>query len=137
MRDLEENASVVRNADHSEQPAIDEVGRLSGRWNIDQVEPIHAKNVASQVPRRNGQPLRAVQAMLDVRVKLPAFDVPDHHDPAVSNSTKSVPHRSFSVNATGLASQIRTPEASNKNDLHQLHPGRGQKDTAPILRKRR
>ena len=100
MRDLEQNASVVLNADHGEQPAIYEIGRLSGRVQLAQIETIHVKNVASQVPRRNGQPLRAVKTMLNIRVQLPTFDVPDHPDSVVPNSLESVPRSSFRVNRT-------------------------------------
>ncbi len=124
MRELEENASVVRNADHSEQFAIDELGRLSARGQIGQVEPIHAENVASQVPRGDGQPLRAVHAMLNVRVKLPTFDVPDHPDSVVSKSPESVPRSSLRVNRGICPKPATRMKAPRKQPLPHSYLGR-------------
>ncbi|WP_152984405.1 hypothetical protein [Stenotrophomonas terrae] len=121
MRELEPQRAVGANAGHREQLIFNVTRRLQRGVEMDRVVSMNHKNILSQMPRRDRRLAGAFHPVLNVGVKLPAIDVPDHPDSVVSNSLESVPRSSFRVNRTVCPKRAMRMKRPPKRPLPQSY----------------
>lgn len=78
MRDLEAQRAVRVYAAHRKELIFNVARRLSRATEMDRVETMHNEEVLSQMPGRDCRVTRPLNPVLNIRVQLPAIDVPDH-----------------------------------------------------------